>query len=104
MSPQHANAHSTKFEQYIIGPDANHILLLNKLSLSTDDLYSRNLREYDVRRKLVKPLSDNGGQLSIPTFSPDGRMVAFVRDNNIYIKKFDFDTEVAVTTDGSGTK
>jgi len=27
-------------------------------------------------------------------------MVAFVRDNNIFIKKFDFDSEVQVTTDG----
>jgi dipeptidyl-peptidase-4 len=36
----------------------------------------------------------------IPTFSPDGRMCAFVRDNNIWIKKFDFDTEVEVTRDG----
>ncbi|MDY6122599.1 MAG: S9 family peptidase [Porphyromonas sp.] len=89
-----------KFEQYIIGPDANHILLLNKIEPIYRRSFTAEIYEYDVRRKLVKPLSDNGGQLSIPTFSPDGRMVAFVRDNNIYIKKFDFDTEVAVTTDG----
>ena len=36
----------------------------------------------------------------IPTFSPDGRMCAFVRDNNVWIRKFDYDTEVQVTKDG----
>ena len=40
----------------------------------------------------------------IPTFSPDGRMCAYVRDNNIWIRKFDFDTEVQVTKDGELNK
>ena len=40
----------------------------------------------------------------IPTFSPDGRMVAFVRSGNIFIKKFEFDTEVQVTSDGMSNK
>ncbi len=31
-------------------------------------------------------------------------MVAFVRDNNIFIKKLDYGTEVAVTRDGEKTK
>ena len=40
----------------------------------------------------------------IPTFSPDGRMVAFVREGNIFIKKFEFDTEVQVTSDAVHNK
>ena len=40
----------------------------------------------------------------IPTFSPDGRMVAYVSDNNIWIRKFDYDTEVQVTKDGEMNK
>lgn len=40
----------------------------------------------------------------IPTFSPDGRMVAYVSDNNIWIRKFDYDTEVQVTKDGELNK
>lgn len=88
------------FDDYIVGPNGTHILLLNKKNPVYRHSYTAEVYDYDVRRKLVKPLSEQGGQISIPTFSPDGRMVAFVRDNNIYIKKFDFDTEVAVTTDG----
>ena len=36
-----------------------------------------------------------------PLFSPDSRMVAFVADNDIYIKKLDYNSEVRVTTDGA---
>ena len=50
------------------------------------------------------PLSSQFEKQQEPTFSPDGRMVAFVADNNIYIKKLDYKTEVAVTTDGERDK
>ena len=45
-------------------------------------------------------LSDNFARQQAPMFSPDARMVAFVAENNIYIKKLDYKTEVAVTKDG----
>ena len=37
---------------------------------------------------------------SIYRYSFKARMVGFVYENNIYLKKLDYDTEVAVTTDG----
>ncbi len=55
---------------------------------------------YDTRTRILKPLSTEHARQQAPLFSPNGRMVAFVADNNIYIKKLDFGTETAVTTDG----
>lgn len=55
---------------------------------------------YEVRTRLLRPLSENHSTQRSPIFSPDGRMVAFVADNNIYVKKLDYNTEVAVTEDG----
>lgn len=55
---------------------------------------------YELRTRLLKPLSTEHPRQQAPLFSPDGRMVAFVAGNNIYIKKLDFGTEIAVTTDG----
>ncbi len=56
---------------------------------------------YECRSRLLRPLSANHSRQRSPIFSPDGRMVAFVaEDNNIYIYKWDYKTEVAVTTDG----
>ncbi len=81
-----------------------------RIIVSTDKEYiyrrswKANLYDYDVRRNFMKPLSETPGKLMIPTFSPDGRMCAFVRDNNIWLKKFDYDTESQVTNDGEAGK
>lgn len=88
------------FDDYQISDDGNHILLYTEMASIYRRSWEANVHHFDVRRRLVKPLSDTAGKVMIPTFSPDGRMVAFVRGNNIFIKKFDFDTEVQVTTDG----
>lgn len=55
---------------------------------------------YNRHHNILEPLSENGAQRDA-CFSPDGRMVAFARDNNLFIKKLDFKTEVAVTKDGA---
>lgn len=56
---------------------------------------------YDINSKSTKKLSGNGKQ-QLATFSPDGNMVAFVRDNNIYIKNIiDDSEEIQITSDGS---
>lgn len=83
---------------YDIAPTGHHILIYTDLKPIYRRSYTMRATHYDVRRNLCEPLTE--GEIMIPTFSPDGRMVAFVRDNNIYIKKFDFNSEVQVTTDG----
>ncbi len=86
---------------YLISNTGFRIVLWN----NTESVYRRSWKadiyDYDVRRNMIKPLSDQSGKLMLPTFSPDGRMCSFVRDNNIWLKKFDFDTESQVTKDGS---
>ena len=83
---------------YDIAPSGHHILIYSDIQPIYRRSYTLRATHYDVRRNLCEPLTE--GDIMIPTFSPDGRMVAFVRDNNIYIKKFDFNSEVQVTTDG----
>ncbi|MCM1035897.1 MAG: S9 family peptidase [Bacteroides sp.] len=56
---------------------------------------------YDCHSRILQPLSAEHPRQQSPVFSPDNRMVAFVAGGNIYIKKLDFKTEVAVTTDGA---
>jgi len=52
---------------------------------------------YDIGIKQLYALSMNGKQ-RLATFSPDGRMVAFVRDNNIFVKKIEVTDERASNT------
>jgi len=54
---------------------------------------------YDFAAKKLIPVSDKGAQ-QLATFSPDGSMVAFVRENNIFIKNLKTNTETQVTLDG----
>lgn len=89
-----------QIEDYMIAPGGNHILIMAEREQIYRHSSKAKVFHYDVRRRLLEPLSKQEGKIMIPTFSQDGRMVAFVRDNNIFVRKFDFDSEVQVTTDG----
>jgi dipeptidyl-peptidase 4 len=54
----------------------------------------------DIARKEIEPLSDKSPQQAA-AFAPDGYSVAFVRNNNLFIKNLRFKTEAAITTDGA---
>ncbi|MCI6278581.1 MAG: S9 family peptidase [Bacteroidales bacterium] len=88
------------FDDYLISDNGLQIVILRE----TEPIYRRSKAftayHYDVRRNLVSPLNKTPGKVRIPTFSPNGRMVAYVLNNDVYIKKIDYDTEVRVTTDG----
>lgn len=54
---------------------------------------------YTVADGSMEKISQNGKQ-RLTTFSPDGRMVAFVRDNNLYVLNLASHRETQVTNDG----
>ena len=54
---------------------------------------------YNVADGSMECLTREGKQ-RLTTFSPDGKMVAFVRDNNLYVMALNSLKETAVTTDG----
>ncbi|NPA37024.1 MAG: S9 family peptidase [Chlorobi bacterium] len=57
----------------------------------------------DIARKEISELMEGGGQM-VASFSPDGDKVAFVKNNNIYLKKLRFNTVSAITKDGKKNK
>ena len=62
---------------------------------STADWYIVDTHKDNKRTALGK----NMGQVRDAVMSPNGRYVAFAKDNNLYVHKLDFGTEVAVTKD-----
>ena len=73
-----------------------------RFSPTEDKILLKSGNEYFVYRigtNKSDKLSNNGPQTA-PIFSGDGNNVAFIRANNIFIKRLQFETEVQVTTDG----
>jgi len=85
-------------DDYRVSADGRQLLLQTE----THRIYRHSLTAtyyiYKVADKRLTPLSANGAQQT-PLFSPDGERIAFVRDNNIFLRQPD-GTEVQVTRDG----
>lgn len=86
-----------EFDDYELSADGQTLLI----QTNTQSIYRRSFTAeyyiYKVKDKTLCPLSPNGPQ-QVPTFSPDGKQIAFVRANNIFIT--DGQTERQITTDG----
>ena len=82
------------------------IVLLNPrivlLRTNVEAIYRRsskaNVYVYDSLTKKIITLDD--GKVLHPTLSPDGTKVAYVKENNLYIKDLASNSIKAVTTDG----
>jgi len=84
---------------YQFSKDESKILI----STEVDRIYRRSTKAinyvFDLKSKALNLLID-GNKQSYATFSPNGSNVAFVRDNNLYIKNLSDNGLVAVTSDG----
>lgn len=87
-------------ESFILSPDGSKLLLYTEKTPVYRRSFKADWYVFEIKRNILRPLSKQFKLQQSPLFSPDGRMVAFVADNNIYIKKIDYDSEVAVTKDG----
>ncbi|MBR1543545.1 MAG: DPP IV N-terminal domain-containing protein, partial [Muribaculaceae bacterium] len=89
----------TEWDGYSIASDESRILLWT----ASVPIYRHSFRAdyyvYETRHNKLTKLTRSGGE-EIATLSPDGRMVAYVKDNNIRLKKLDYDTDIEVTSDG----
>ena len=75
------------------------------LGTSVEYIYRRSYKAvyyiFDLKNKTLTSLSDTTlGKQSFATFSPDGKKIAFVRENNLFIKDLENNREITVTRDG----
>lgn len=92
------------FQGFLVSPDEFRVIIYRDKEQIYRHSFKANYYYHDVRRNLVRKLTENDSKQMIPTFSPDGKMLAYVADNNIWLAKFDFDTESQVTKDGEYNK
>lgn len=90
-------------DNYQFSPEESKIIL----SRESEQIYRRSSKSnnyiFDIKTKTLTELSTNGKQM-FPTFSEDGKKVAFVRDNNMFYKNLENGEEIQVTTDGADNK
>lgn len=98
-----ANTHGESIKQlegYTLSPDGKRMLI----QTNTHKIYRRSFTAdyyiYTIQSRKLEKLSIGGPQ-QIPTWSPDGNQIAFVRDNNIFLVKLLYDNaESQITKDG----
>ena len=89
-----------RVEGYILSPDGKRILIQTETAPIYRRSFTATFYIYDIRNNKLEPLSEGGPQQT-PVFSPDGNLIAFVRDNNIHLVKLLYDNaESQVTKDG----
>lgn len=74
-----------------------------KLILGTDfkKIYRRSYKgTYYVYDRATKQLALIGKSIQEPTFSPDSKKVAYVKENNLYVRNLETNRETRVTNDG----
>ena len=84
---------------YILSDDETKALFLTNVNYIYRHSFTADYYVYDIKTKSLKPLSDNGSQ-RLASFSPDGTKVAFMRDNNLFIKDLNKNEEKQFTFDG----
>lgn len=89
----------TSWDGYTMSDDESSILLWTESNPIYRYSFSANHYIYNIKENKLTPLSDQGGE-EIATLSPSGRCVAYVKDNNIYVKDLIIGSTTTVTTDG----
>lgn len=92
-----------KIQGYIFSPDEKRILIETEREPIYRRSYSSVYHLYSVENNKLSELTE--GKIRIPVFSPDGNLIAFVRDNNIFLIKLLYGgSESQITKDGEINK
>lgn len=96
------NFEDINFDDYSFSKNEQKVLL----PTATESIYRHSTRSkyYIYDRETRNALELSTGKQRLAQFSPDATKVAFVRENNIFIKDLKSDLETQVTTDGEMNK
>lgn len=106
-----------KIETLVLGKDLEGIKYFDDYTFSEDEqkliigvdlepIYRRSKAGkyyvYDLANKVLEIIVDQN--IQEPTFSPDGNKIAFVHENNLFIKDLKSKKVIQITTDGEKNK
>ena len=85
-------------DSYTFSPDEKLILIANSTNPIFRHSFTADYYLYDTTTKNISKVFDF--QVQEPTFSPDGKKIAFARENNLYVYDIASKQITAITTDG----
>jgi dipeptidyl-peptidase-4 len=88
-------------EEYRFSADGSKLLVFTNSARVWRQNTKGTFFVWDVPGRRLTPVSTRPGYQQFAKFSPDGRMVGFVRDNNLYVTELATGAETALTADGS---
>ncbi len=90
-----------RFAYYQWSGDSKKILfatyLLPRYAKPGGDFYV-----YDIEKRSVQLIREGEHKQWVPEFSPDGKKLAYVKDDNIFVYDLENETETQLTFDGNG--
>ncbi|RAL02969.1 dipeptidyl aminopeptidase dapB [Aspergillus ibericus CBS 121593] len=83
-------------------PDLNKVLILSEREKNWRHSFTGKYWIFDVATQTAQPLdpSDPDGRVQLAVWSPTSDMVAFVRNNNLYLRKLSSEKVEPITKDG----
>ena len=85
-------------DSYVFNADEKQVLIANHSNPIFRHSFTADYFLYDLTTKQLTKLFDY--QIQEPTFSPDGKKIAFARDNNLYVYDLASKNTIQITTDG----
>jgi len=85
-------------DSYAFSSDEKMILIANNSNQIYRHSFTADYLLYDLGTKQLTKLFDY--QIQEPTFSPDGKKIAFARENNLYVYDLASKNTTQITTDG----
>jgi len=88
----------SRISNYELSGDEQQIIVSTNIKAIYRHSFTADYYVWNIVSREMTAVSDNGSQ-QLATFSPDGNKIAFVRDNNLFVKQIG-EEEFSVTTDG----
>ncbi len=92
------------FDDYYFNSDETKVLFTTETQSIYRHSYSAVYYLYDLNTKKTEPLDEERQPQTLAEYSPDGKKVGYIFENNLYIKDLASGKVVAVTTDGERNK
>jgi dipeptidyl-peptidase-4 len=91
-------------DDYSFNNDETKLLLLTNTESIYRHSYSADYFIYDIKTKGIEHLDVSGFPQTLATFSPDGKQIAYIRNNNIFVKDLISKKTTQITIDGKNNK